>query len=449
MSGMGKVKNTKVKNTAQRKAIMKDRMRKKVAIKTGSKKICLTMIVRNESKNMPRLLDSLKTIIDMISIVDTGSTDNTEEVIMNWGKTNNIPTSVHHEVFKNFAYNRTHSANMAQKTYPDADYLLLSDADFVWDINIGNTFDKILLVDQKYLIRQYNKSLSYWNVRLLNAKINWVCVGRTHEFWTEAKVQSVYNGEIRTTKITTLGIDDREDGGFKTDKFTRDEKLLKEGLEDPDEPEDLKSRYKFYLAQTLKDMMRYTESIEWYDRRIEDGGWDEEIYYSKFQTGFNYEQLAWKKKYACELIGKVDKSQDDIDFIAKWNPMNLSVDELREEVAKDFSSAGTRYLSAYNYRKSRAEALYSFVKMNRSLAKNEIAYIYAVIGRKIKYPHEDSLFIQEDCYTYLFDYEISIVANYIPNEKDEGRKSIAFLLEYPDLPEEIKNQTIYNSRFYI
>ena len=431
------------------KLAMKDRMRKKLAVKTGSKKICLTMIVRNEAKNMPRLLDSVKSIIDMISIVDTGSTDNTKEVTMTWGKLNNIPTTVHHEPFKNFSYNRTHSATMAQKTYPEADYLLLSDADFVWDINVGNTFDKILLVDQKYLIKQYNKAISYWNVRLLSAKINWLCIGRTHEFWAEAKNQPSYSGEVRTTKITTLAIDDREDGGYKSDKFTRDERLLKEGLEDPDEPEDLKTRYKFYLAQTLKDMLRYEESIMWYDKRIEDGGWAEEVYYSKYQTGFCFEQMGWKKKHAVTLLGKTEKTQEDLDFLSKWNPKNLSAGELVEEVAADFTSSGNRYLVAYNYRKTRAEALYSFVRLNRSLAKNEIAYQYATLGKQIKYPHEDSLFIQDSCYEYLFEYEISIVANYIPKEKDEGRKAIAFLLEYPNLPDEIRNQTVSNSRFYI
>src|SRR5947209_19518286 len=78
-----------------------DRLRKKLAVKQGPKKVCLTMIVKNESKNMVRLLESVKHVIDMISIVDTGSTDDTEQIILNWSTEAKIPTRVHHEPFKN------------------------------------------------------------------------------------------------------------------------------------------------------------------------------------------------------------------------------------------------------------------------------------------------------------------------------------------------------------
>ena len=39
------------------------------------------MIVKNESKIIERCLNSVKNIIDCYSIVDTGSTDNTKELI--------------------------------------------------------------------------------------------------------------------------------------------------------------------------------------------------------------------------------------------------------------------------------------------------------------------------------------------------------------------------------
>ena len=45
--------------------------------------ICLNMILKNESKNIPRLFDNLKNFINYFIICDTGSTDNTVEVIKN------------------------------------------------------------------------------------------------------------------------------------------------------------------------------------------------------------------------------------------------------------------------------------------------------------------------------------------------------------------------------
>ena len=44
-------------------------------------KLCLNMIVKNESKVIRRLLESALPIIDSYCICDTGSTDDTKEII--------------------------------------------------------------------------------------------------------------------------------------------------------------------------------------------------------------------------------------------------------------------------------------------------------------------------------------------------------------------------------
>ena len=452
MSGRGL--RSQSNNRLQKQAQMKDRMRKKVASKQGPKKIALVMIVKNESKNVNRLLDSLidedeKCIMDMISVVDTGSTDNTEELFLAWGKAHKIPTTVHHEEFKDFSYNRTHSIRAAKEAYPEADYFLLSDADFLWEVDKGCKFDKTLLVDHKYLVEQYNKALNYWNIRLLSAKVEWTCEGVTHEYWTESKSQSDYSGEVRTAKITTLNINDLEDGGCKIDKFERDERLLRGGLADKTTPGHLLTRYKFYLAQTLKDMGRYAESIEWYNKRTQDRGWAEEVYYSKYQIGYNLEQLGWKKKQAVTILGKSTKTEEDLGHISKWNPDNLDASELMKESTKYFTDAGISYLAAYNYRKTRAEALYHLARMYRLLGLNDMAYNFAIIGNKIIFPEEDTLFIERACYDYMFDYEISVVAFYLPGKKDLGRQAVSRLLTHTDIPNWVKESVENNSRHYI
>jgi len=47
--------------------------------------ISLAMIVKNEAHNLPRCLDSVKDIVGEMIIVDTGSTDNTKEIGINYG----------------------------------------------------------------------------------------------------------------------------------------------------------------------------------------------------------------------------------------------------------------------------------------------------------------------------------------------------------------------------
>ena len=55
------------------------------------KKLCLCMIVKNESRIMERCLNATKSIVDFVSICDTGSTDHTPEIIENWCKENENP----------------------------------------------------------------------------------------------------------------------------------------------------------------------------------------------------------------------------------------------------------------------------------------------------------------------------------------------------------------------
>ena len=56
--------------------------------------IGLCMIVKDESHVIERCLDSVKNLIDFVLILDTGSSDGTQEVIKNWIDRNNIPGKV-------------------------------------------------------------------------------------------------------------------------------------------------------------------------------------------------------------------------------------------------------------------------------------------------------------------------------------------------------------------
>lgn len=444
-------------SATQRKENTKNRLRTKLAIRQGDKKICVCGIMKNESKNINRLFDSLLSLPpDSISICDSGSSDNTPDLIKEWGRKHNIPTAIHYVPFKNFGYNRTMSIKKAKEAFPEADYFLLTDGDFVWETHVGGKFDKSLLIDEMYLIEQYNKVLRYWNIRMLSAKVDWTCYGVTHEYFAQSKTQTTFNGYARTGKIRTLVIDDREDGGAKADKFERDERLLKEGLADPDTPDDLKTRYKFYLAQTMKDMGQGTsnpkcflESIDWYNKRIADGGWGEEVYQARYRNGNNFEMLAWGLKRVTELQSQEKKEDKDEEYLQKWNPDKKPNSELLPLIKHYFTEAAKYYFDAYTYRKIRAESLYNLTRMYRMLGLNEIAYKYAVMGQKITYPQEETLFVEPACYDYLFDYEISIVAFYLKEHKEKGREAVSRLRQRTDLPDYINKQVEENSRHYL
>jgi len=362
------------------------------------KTICLCMIVKNESRIILRCLESAKNVIDMISICDTGSTDNTTEIIEKFAIENNIPYKIHFEKFRDFGYNRTMSFRLARDSFPRADYMILLDADMI--LEVDEKFDKNKLTLDQYMIVQYNKAIRYHNTRLINAKRDWECIGVTHEFWR------CKDKDIKTCKYDELVIDDREDGGAKSDKFERDVRLLRAGIDDPETPDDIRGRYYFYLAQTYKDSGNFKLGIKFYNKRIEVGGWEEEIYYSKYQLGNCY----------------------------------LGLNKLEKAVYY--------YLEAWQQRPTRAESLYNLARLYREKGKNHIALMYALQGKQIPYPN-DTLFVNYHVYEYMFDYEIMITAYYVDGKKPLAKSSFNKLKGMLNrLPENIVSSVNYNSKFF-
>ena len=70
--------------------------------------ICLNMIVKNESHIIEKTLENIyqKFPISYWVISDTGSTDNTVEIIKNFFNEKGIQGDIHHELWKNFSFNR-------------------------------------------------------------------------------------------------------------------------------------------------------------------------------------------------------------------------------------------------------------------------------------------------------------------------------------------------------
>ena len=145
-------------------------------------KLCLNMIVKNESKIITRLLDSVKDIIDCYCICDTGSTDNTIELIETYFKSKSIPGKIVKETFKNFEYNRTFALQACKEL--DADYVLLLDADMI--LKRGAKYDPIsfklsLNRGDVFYLFQGSDTFYYKNVRIVKNQLNIKYWGVTHE----------------------------------------------------------------------------------------------------------------------------------------------------------------------------------------------------------------------------------------------------------------------------
>jgi glycosyltransferase involved in cell wall biosynthesis len=317
-------------------------------------KLCLNMIVKNESKIIERLMSSVLSIIDTYCICDTGSTDNTVEIINAFMEKHGKAGEVIVEPFKNFGYNRTFALDAAAKW---GEYALLLDADM--KLVIEPSFDKNSLTADGYSIIQRAGNMEYYNMRIVKTGIGVKCVGYTHEYYDFPKGRKSEN-------LRSLWIQDIGDGGAKADKFERDIRLLTQSLVENPKNE----RSWFYLANSYRDLSRHLEAIEAYKKRIELGGWVEEVFYACYELGNQYRAL------------------------------------------KDWPNAIYWWFEAYDRHPKRAESLYEIVKYYRDIGKQRSAQIVLDKALAIPYPKDDVLFIKTDVYSHLLMYEQSILYYY-------------------------------------
>ena len=100
----------------------------------NGKTICLNMIVKNEAHTIRRCLASVRPFIDTWVIVDTGSTDGTQQVILD--ALADLKGEMFERKWLDFGSNRSEAIGLARGR---ADYLLVIDADEVMTVADGFT----------------------------------------------------------------------------------------------------------------------------------------------------------------------------------------------------------------------------------------------------------------------------------------------------------------------
>ena len=140
--------------------------------------VCLNMIVKNEAHVICRCLESVLPLIDSYLIVDTGSTDGTQEVIREYMTSHNIPGAVEERPWINFAHNRNQALELGVAT--GADYLLFMDADDILTYEPDYTRPDLFDKDAYYTHIHYSGT-HYDRMQLISTKLKWAWVGVVHE----------------------------------------------------------------------------------------------------------------------------------------------------------------------------------------------------------------------------------------------------------------------------
>ena len=341
-------------------------------------------MVKNEERILQRCIECALPYVDAVLISDTGSTDATVEVARAALKDVDKPLHISVEEWKNFGHNRTASIQVCRDFCKDLGWV--PQDTFAWvldaDMKIHSSSKETLIGHLEQLphlsgftMKQVNNGLEYYNTRLMRLSDTWFCEGVTHEYWTGG-------GDFADLPSAISWIEDVGDGGCKADKFERDEKLLLAGLE----KNPLCDRYMFYLAQTYHCLNRDEEAIEWYKKRIDIGGWMEEIWYSHLMIA--------------RILLKQKKHLQAEEFVEK----GLLVQP------------------------DRVEGLLSLITHFREVGQHFKAWHYLSLAEQIKKPTEAKLFLEVDAYGHKLDYERSILHFYV---KPEARADGALLcLQY-------------------
>lgn len=306
-------------------------------------KILLTVMVKNETKALPRLLRSAAGVVDGVVLTDTGSTDGTIELARAACAALKLPLDISEDVWSDFGSNRTKNIAFAQNVAggnPDT-HLLLLDADM--EIPAGTK--RPLALPEVGMLPQKSGARTWHNIRVLRADVSAKFVRRTHEYLNHDRADVVIIRDWFT-------ITDHCDGGCRGDKYERDERLLRLDLAELND-----GRSRFYLAQTLQGLGRKKEAMALYDERAKMKDFPEE---------------AWMAKYAASQCA-------------------------------DGAEADMRALDAYCVRPQRAEPIVDVAKRAADAGKHELALALADTGRKTANAAGEILWVDDAAYRWGFD----------------------------------------------
>jgi glycosyltransferase involved in cell wall biosynthesis len=351
------------------------------------------MIVKNESHIIKECFDTIYEQIDYWVIVDTGSTDGTQELIKQYFAEKGIPGELHERPWVSFGHNRTEALKLCDgKT----DYIFMIDAD---DYLEGKLSKEQITDSDGYAVLMGRGDFSWWRTQIFKANMGWYYVGVLHEYPTipDGKVPKIerlegqYRVIARTMGGRNLNID-------PIDKYKRDAEILENAL--LEEPNNI--RYQFYLGQSYFDSHQWEKAEEAYTKRVSMGGWPEEQYYSIYRIGM------------CRALQN-----------------------------KPWVEIQQAFLDAYNARPSRAEPLYQVARIYRLNGKPALSYIFAKMAAEIPYPKDDILFIDNDVYRYGILDEIGSTAFYA-GKVEIGYNACRALIDRNLMPEAEKERVKKN-----
>ena len=354
--------------------------------KKGS--ICLNMIVKDESAVIEQCLNSVKKLIDYWVIVDTGSTDGTQQVIKRFLK--DVPGELHERPWVNFEHNRNEALALAKKK---AEYTLFIDADEV--LHFSESFVRPDLTKDIYSIQTKQKDAGdYTKWFMVKNALKWKWRGILHEtiVCDEAETKEMVRGVVNYSD-TSLGARSKD-----PNKYLKDAIILEKGLEK--EPNN--SRYRFYLASSYLNAKEFYLALENYKKRTQMIGDDQgEVFVSQLMVACLQE--------ACDM------------------PSQIVV---------------RSYLKAHQLNPNRAEPFFYLGVYYLNHNKPQLAYDAFKIAPTNLNPN-DIDFVQTEIYEWRLSY-MMVKAAYSLKKYPEMQKELQKIVESKTAPKDVLEESKKN-----
>lgn len=251
--------------------------------------------MKNEAHVILRMLESVNPIIDGCVCIDTGSTDNSKDIVKKFFEDNNKPCEIYDHPFVDFEDARNYAL---EKVKGKSDYSFWIDCDEILKID-----DKFKLKDFKDKLSKHDSALcpviynstNYARRSFLKTDKSFYWVGKVHELLYCKENETVFTIE----GLTTFVYSDGSSWANQKEKYLGHAAILEKEVAKNNDPRDV-----FYLAQSYYDAGENEKSLEWYRKRVSmESGFFEERYYSQLKAGIILANLkSDSDKVICEWL---------------------------------------------------------------------------------------------------------------------------------------------------
>lgn len=331
----------------------------------------LVMIVRNEAHGIRATLESFIPFVDRWTVLDTGSTDGTQDIVRQYS---GVPGELHEEPFVDFATSRNralelHGTSTAYTIMPDSDDRLVN----------GSALRAFL--DSRasipaYMVNLRRGDLSYFLPLVLRAASGWRYHGAVHEYIGPVAGEGFASTRIPDVQVVQDRVAQSAEASSK--RWHRDlELLLASDAANPNDPRTL-----FYLAQTQECLSRPETALATYELRIKVGGWPEETFEAYLRRA-----------------------------------------KILQHLKRPWPEVQQAYLDAYAFDPKRAEPLFKIAEHWYGNDAHAMTHLFASRAAELPRPNA-TLFVDEEVYTWKAADLVAISGYYLDDAgaKAKGRK---------------------------